>query len=335
MESISLRYNNVYPLQQENAAVILNGKRQQRASGAAIVYETCGLRVELEVVNMKRKQIWTIVAIVVAVLLIAAGILVWQKSKEEEAPKDGTVKEGEIKTTAMYVPYGEDQYIMVDQEVGTIFTVTMPEDIYDVDGKKIKADGLEKGNILSIYGNGIMLESYPGQYPGVTKIEVVEKGKASDADQYQNVIDQIYQEPNPAEVPFMDVKYSSDSAAVTAMTTTGSYKWNYTDKEGNAQSVKEESPHILTWEVISDITLDNPTDITLLFSEKPDSIQVERWDSKSRRESGDESKVPDGEAVMEEVDGDGYILRRVNSGAVYLVTAQWGDSQVEYGFLTK
>ena len=284
---------------------------------------------------MKRKQIWTIVAIVVAVLLIAAGILVWQKSKEEDASKDGTVKEGDIKTTAMYVPYGEDQYIMVDQEVGTIFTVTMPEDIYDVDGKKIKPEDLEKGNILHIYGNGIMLESYPGQYPGITKIVMVEKGKPSDADQYQNVIDEIYREPNPAEVPFMDVEYRTDSAVVKAMTTTGSYKWDYTDKEGNPQSVTEESPHILTWEVISDITLDNPTDITLLFNKKPDSIQVERWDVKSRRDSGDESKVPDGEEVAAEVDGDSYILRGVNSGSVYLVTAQWGDSQVEYGFLTK
>ena len=284
---------------------------------------------------MKRKQIWTIVAIVVAVLLIAAGILVWQKSKEEEASEDGTVKEGEIKTTAMYVPYGEGQYIMVDQEVGTIFTVTMPEDIYDVDGKKIKPEDLEKGNILHIYGNGIMLESYPGQYPGITKIEVAEKGKPSDADQYQNVIDEIYQEPNPAEVPSMDVEYRTDSAVVKAMTTTGSYEWNYTDKEGKSQSVIADFPHILTWEVISDITLDNPTDITLLFTKKPDNIQVERWDAESRRDSGDESNVPEGEELGAEVDGDGYILRRVNSGSVYLVTAQWGNSQVEYGFLTK
>lgn len=74
---------------------------------------------------------------------------------------------------AMYIPFEDSGYIMVDQDSGTVFTVTMPEEIYDQNGKKITEQDLEKGNILHIYGDGIMLESYPGQYPGVTKIQVI------------------------------------------------------------------------------------------------------------------------------------------------------------------
>ena len=43
---------------------------------------------------------------------------------------------------------------------GVVYTVTMPEEIYDIKGRKITAAELEKGNILTIYGDGIMSVSY-------------------------------------------------------------------------------------------------------------------------------------------------------------------------------
>lgn len=39
----------------------------------------------------------------------------------------------ETENLAMYVPCGENGYVMVDQETGALFTVTMPEDIRDAD----------------------------------------------------------------------------------------------------------------------------------------------------------------------------------------------------------
>ena len=48
---------------------------------------------------------------------------------------------------------------------------TIPaEGIYNKKGKLISDDVLENGDKVKIYGDGIMLESFPGQYPGVTKI---------------------------------------------------------------------------------------------------------------------------------------------------------------------
>ena len=92
---------------------------------------------------------------------------------------------------AMYIPRGKDKHLMIDQKNGTIFTVDMPEDIRGKDGKKISQKELKRGNIVAIYGDGIMLESYPGQYPGVSKIKVLKEGKPTDADQYKNILDQF------------------------------------------------------------------------------------------------------------------------------------------------
>lgn len=83
---------------------------------------------------------------------------------------------------AMYIPAGEDGHLMVGEGTGNVFTVTMPDNIQDKNGKKISEEDLNRGDIVAIYGDEIMLESYPGQYPGVTKIKVVKEGKASDAD---------------------------------------------------------------------------------------------------------------------------------------------------------
>ena len=76
-----------------------------------------------------------------------------------------------------------------------------------------------------------MMQSYPGQYPGVTKIKVMEQGTPADADRYQELIDTIYQEPDPAEPPSLDVNYRTDQAVVTAMTTRGGFHWEYKDKD--------------------------------------------------------------------------------------------------------
>lgn len=286
---------------------------------------------------MGQKKVWAIVAAVVAVILIAVGIFVWKKSSDEDVMGNLSAREEEIKITAMYVPYGEgeNQYIMVDQNTGAVFTVTMPGKVYDVKGKKIKPENLKRGNILSIYGNGIMLDSYPGQYPQVTKIQVEEEGRPSDADQYQTLVDGIYREPDPAQPPSLNLEYRTDSAAISSITSEGGYEWNYVDKEGKSNSVIADASHILTWDDIIDCRLEEPTDITLRFSEKPDRIEVKRWTNDMRKSPGDDSDSPDGEDVSAETNSGDYILKGADPGFVYLITAHWDTSYMEYGFITE
>lgn len=246
-----------------------------------------------------------------------------------EDTQDGL--EGTVESTAMYVPIAEDFNIFVDQEVGTVFTITFPEEIYDVNGNKITKEELVKGNIVKLYGNGIMLESYPGQYPGISKIEVMEEGQPSDADQYQSLVDEIYQEPDPAEPPTLDVKYTTELANTTAATNRGGYEWTYTDKDGLSNAVVADSTHVLTWgDQLLDINLSEPLDMTLSFSVYPKEVQVVRYDSALL---GTE-EMPEGEAVTaEERDGE-WILPQVEGGYVYEVTGIWENGRATYGFLT-
>lgn len=288
---------------------------------------------------MGRKKIWTIAAAVVAVCLIGVGVLVWMQRDDEEkkGPEDVT-RDGAAEGTpleAMYVPYGKDNYIMVDQKNQTVFTVQMPEEIIGQDGSRITQEDLEKGNILTIYGNGIMLESYPGQYPGVSKIEVKETGNPSDADQYQAVIDEIYQEPDPSEPPFLDLEYRTDMAVAAVMTTRGGYKWSYVDGNGETQSVVTDSDHIMASKDIVDVRIEDPVDIKLLFSEEPESVKAVRWPSELRGGQEDISNLPEGENILVEKDGETPVLKSVEAGYVYLITAEWENGTVDYGFYTE
>lgn len=63
----------------------------------------------------------------------------------DNSVQDGSEQEGQVENLAMYVPYGDEGgYLMVDQESGSVFTVTMPEEIYDIDGNKIGQEDLER-----------------------------------------------------------------------------------------------------------------------------------------------------------------------------------------------
>ncbi len=288
-----------------------------------------------------KKTLWIIIAVIVVVFMAITCVFAFTRRKGNDTNTKGDgIKSGsdeEEVITAMYVPYGdkEDQYVMIDQDRGTVFTVTMPDEIYDSHGDKIKEEKLEKGNILDIYGNGIMLQSYPGQYPGVTKIEVKEKGKPSDADQYQNIIDEIYQEPDPAEPPSLSLEYKDEDSQVSAAATRGGYEWNYEDENGDAQSAIGDTSPILTWDEINELDLAGKTNVTLTFTEEPDSVDVNRLNPLMRDSEENADDEPEGEEVKAEKDGDHYVLKDVEPGFVYQVTAHWDNSYVEYGFSTE
>lgn len=298
-----------------------------------------------------------IAGIIILILMIVAGIAVWAGSRSEkgkgengsgdrsgqesgsETPSgssqeetEGQDAQGETQVLrAMYIPVGEAGHLMIAQETGAVFTVTMPEEIYDTEGNRIEKEALERGNILDVYGNGIMTMSYPGQYPGVTKIEVAEKGDPADADEYQEIVDQIYQEPDPSEIPYMDVEYKTSQAIVTAAATTGGYEWNYVDENGEGVSKIADSSEIFYWDTLSEMTPDDTTDMELRFSQRPQEVTAQRWPSSA----GSSGEVPEGETVSVEAEGDGFILRGAEKGYLYQITAKWENGTVTYGFSVK
>lgn len=237
-----------------------------------------------------------------------------------------------VKNTVMYVTFGKDSYVMVDQKTGSAFTVTMPKEIYGIDGKRITESQLKKGNILEVYGNGIMLESYPGQYPGVSKIKVTKTGKASDADQYKELTDILYQEPDPSEPPSMNADYKVPQAAVSAMITRGGYTWSAKSEGDETGAVIACGAHPLQWKEINDLTITGATEVTLnFFPETPEKVTAVRWSSSLR---GTET-IPTGEAVTVEKKDGKYLIKDVKPGYVYQINGVWKRGTVEYAFLTK
>lgn len=256
------------------------------------------------------------------------------ESGKEEAVSDGAGEEPEeTVTTAMYIPIAGDVYLMADQDNGMVFTINFPEEIYGVDGEKITKEQLRKGNVVKLYGNGIMAESWPGQYPGITKIEVIAEGSPSDADVYQEIVDEFYQEPDPSEPPSLNLEYRTELAVVSSAVNRGGYEWSYLDTDGTSNSVAADSLHVLMWndELLNAVKLENPLELQLYFTKEPEEVIVVRWPSELRNTEED---IPEGEPVtVAEKDGK-PIIKEAEAGYVYMITAVWENGRADYGFLT-
>lgn len=284
----------------------------------------------------KRMLSLGIAVVVLSVSMYGCG----QSEKKDGTPSDSSAgmetesdsrSSEQMENTAMYVPYGDqDGYVMIDQNTDAVFTVSMPEEIYDSEGNRITQSDLKKGNILKITGNGIMLESYPGQYPGVTRIDVEKAGTPSDADQYQEVIDQIWQEPDSSQIPFLNVEYTTDLAAVSAAASVGSYEWKYPAEDGTVNQQKAEEPAITQWTELIDIRTEEPVELNLVFSQTPVKVTVLRWPEteKGKTEIAEGEDVP----VQESGEQGSYVLTQAEPGWMYLVKSEWENGYAEYGF---
>lgn len=276
--------------------------------------------------NSKKKT--GLIILMAGIILVLAGVAVWMFTGKGR----GIGSMGQEAITAIYIPFGEGEHIFVSEQAG-VFVATFPEKIYDINGEKISQEQLVKGNVVKIYGNGIMLESYPGQYPGITKMEVISEGDPSDADAYQYLVDEIYTEPDPAEPPTMNLGYVTDLASVVVMVNRGGYEWTYMDQDGLSNAVVADAAHVLQWKVgeeLADVKTAEPLDITFYFSEKPKEVEVIRYDA----EFLGAEEIPDGEKVdVKEKDGE-FMIIGVTEGYVYSVTGIWENGRANYGFIT-
>ncbi len=231
---------------------------------------------------------------------------------------------------AMYLTSQNGDYLFVGTENGVLFTAPVPDELYDETGEKITADQLTVGSVLDIYGNNIMLESYPGQYPGVTKMTVVQKGTQEDIAPYQHLIDEIYTEPDPSQLPYMDVEYTTDQAIVTAALSQGNYTWSYTDENGQSQSSTGCGDHILAWDNLAEISLPKPTDLKII-ADGLQSVTVTRWPVSMQ---GTE-QYDTGETIETEERDGAFWIPQAESGYIYLIQGVWEQGEIEYGFCTK
>ena len=69
------------------------------------------------------------------------------------------------------------------------------EGIYNKKGTLISGDVLENGDKVKIYGDGIMLETLPGHYPNVTKMQKIGRADLEETQEYQDKVNELLDRP--------------------------------------------------------------------------------------------------------------------------------------------
>lgn len=148
---------------------------------------------------MKDKIRVAVMTILVLLLLAMAGGFWLFVGKQAQIEKE---REEALAVKAMYVEIGSHgEYMFVQQEEGNEipFTAEIPSDcLYEQKGSEQKPLSVEKlgtGDILKLYGEGIMSKSYPGEYAGVTKAVRLRMGNPEDADMYGEMLEEFVPKP--------------------------------------------------------------------------------------------------------------------------------------------
>ncbi|WP_455137005.1 hypothetical protein [Thermophilibacter sp.] len=236
-------------------------------------------------------------------------------------------------STALVAWTSGDQVLFIDQATESPYLPTLPEG----------TPALAAGNVVRVTGNGIMLESYPAQYPGITQVEVIEEGAPEDAEKYAELVAQLWPPKDPAEPPSAAVEYQTELASVTLTPLTCGYTWSY-DSEGERRTASADAPHPTQLEAadVPYATVDGPTKVTVRFDVPATAAGIVRWRESdlaaAAREAGSAAAVELG-AVDEDIlsvndreVADGAVTLTVEPGWRYSVETWFDDGTAIYVF---
>lgn len=273
------------------------------------------------------------VLLVTLVILTAANMLRSQFSSEE--PQEENQVQGEYALKAVYLEKEDGNSIFVNLTEEYPFDGNIPEgELYDEDGEKITKEDLNSGDVLNIWGNGVIAESYPAQYNGITKMERTEQSNQEYIDQYGHYLEELFVEKDPSELPYLNVCYRDELTDAAVMIPDPlSYTWTYTDESGESRTVTTDGAHVLHTEPVEVKKISEPMTMELYFDEVPESVELLVWDDTLLGQYQDSAdQIPEGTAVEVTKSGKGNLEFNAQPGSVYLVQGQWDQGTVEYGF---
>ena len=271
------------------------------------------------------------VALLVLIILAVVGIRNYfmRDESSDKAWKDS----GNI-MQAVYLKKENGNNIFVSLENDMPFTGKIPqEELYDEEGKKITEQDLNNGDVLDIYGNGIMAQSYPAQYHGITKIERTEQSNQKYIQEYGHYLDEIFIKKDSSQLPYLNVCYTDELASVAVMIPEAlSCTWTY-EENGESRTITTDAPHVLQTEPTEVTKLSEPMTMELEFDEKPESVQILSWDDSLLEQYQDSAaEIPEGTPVEVQENEKGNTEFTAQPGCVYLVQGQWENGTVDYGF---
>lgn len=226
-----------------------------------------------------------------------------------------------------------DRPLFVDTSTKTPYYPTIPDGaLSDERGAAIAPAQLEVGNVVEVTGDGIMLESYPGQYPGITAVRVLEKGSAADAAQYQDLIDQLTVSVDTSAVPLASLSYSTDLANTTLLLEPAAYAWQ--PDGGEAQNkeldVLEDNGEVAG--TANDARVSAAVDAALLFDVAPTGVAVTRMPLVCSGDNGAVDPSSSEEAVQVVLEGPEARFSMAPDN-LYTITATYDSGQVVYAFV--
>lgn len=273
------------------------------------------------------------VLLVTLIILVAANGIRNKFSQEE--PQEEKKIEGEYALEAVYLEREDGNSIFVNLTDESPFSGNIPEgELYDEEGEEITEEELNNGDVLNIWGNGIIAQSYPAQYNGISKMERTEQANQEYIEKYGHYLEEFFVEKDPAERPYLNLCYTDELAATAVMIPEAfSYTWTYEDESGESQTITTDAPHILQTEPMEVKKLSKPMTMEMQFDEKPESVTLLSWeDSLLGQYPDDTAQIPEGTVTEVKENEEGNLEFTAQPGSVYLVQGQWEQGTAEYGF---
>lgn len=261
---------------------------------------------------------------VIALVLVVIIIILFQNK----------IREGTDSMKAVYLEKEDGNNIFVNLDAGYPFYGTIPENaLYDENGKKIEKENLNNGDVVDIYGNGAIAESYPAQYHGITKIKRTEQSNQDYIDQYGYLLDELFIDKDPSERPHLNVCYTDELAAVSVMIPEPlGYTWTY-EENGESKTLTQDAPDILQTDPVEVQKLTEPMQMELQFDEMPEQIRIFSWDD-SLLGQDPAAQTPEGTAVEVNINDNGSPEFTAQPGCVYMAQGEWKNGTVKYAFWT-
>lgn len=200
-------------------------------------------------------------------------------SSGSSASADGSAQDS-VESTALVVYANGNDILLVDQTTNSPFFPTIPaQGIEGLDGQTISADDLQVGNVLALVGNGIMLESFPGQYPGITEMRILETGSPEAAEQYADLVASVFPPVDPTSEPVGSLAYTNASGQITL--SLNPYRFRVFASADGTDSLTLDGAFYdengLVAPGINDARITGPTPATVTFDRAFQSMEVARY----------------------------------------------------------
>jgi hypothetical protein len=251
-----------------------------------------------------------------------------------------TTSVGETMTAMVVAQLGDDHILFVDQSNDTPFVAYVTSNLaYDEDGEAISAEDLEVGDIVEVTGDGIMLQSYPSQYPGITKITITKEGDKADAEKYATIVDQIVSAGEADQVPGGYVEYTNSGSTVSVILNPYEYELVVAGNNNSNSTLKKDGEwhdaNGLLTENTNDAVVAESTTATIGFTSTPLNIDIERTPIAKQEDSSVIVNLASEDEDVPTTAGDANTFTfTMEPGYVYTIEADFAQGEASYVFYT-